>query len=209
MLPNISAPATEPSHVAEQPLPPDAKTSQIVAAPSPASSTSTATALAPPAAPATPAPGVTEHGVEAHPRPSPGCTAGSDSTECKENASPPNTSGSHAPPAGQANEVWSGQVKPGPTATAPPSERAQTAQAPARRIAKAHAPKQHLASAASNRAIRRTPERAEARGPASSPLAAAKQTWHTVLSEIEPRERVQPTRSTEVSETHTAIYRGH
>jgi len=37
----------------------------------------------------------------------------------------------------------------------------------------------------------------------------AKQTWHTVLSEIEPRERLKPARNAELSESHTAIYRGH
>jgi hypothetical protein len=91
---------------------------------------------------------------------------------------------------------------------------AQTqAQTPAKGVAKNHTPRQRLASAVSTRAVRRATERmaerTEEHGAASSPLAMAKQTWHTVLSEIEPRERLKPARTTEVSESHTEIYRGH
>lgn len=212
-LPSNPAPAAEAPRIPEQPPAADTQTSQTLTAPSPASSIPTA-----PAALATPAlaPVQTERGEEARPRPRPGCTAGSDSEECKETASPPDTSGSRTLPAGQTNEVWSGPVKPAPAgsgATGPLLEHTQTAQSPAKRIAKTHTPKQHVASSAANRAVRRAPERAtertEEHGPASSPLAMAKQTWHAVLNEIEPRERLKPARSAQLSESHTAIYRGH
>lgn len=208
--PGLSA-APEPPRVAEQPLTAKTETPPAVAAPSPASSSSAAPVpLATPAL--APAPG--ERGEEAHPRLRPGCAAGSSSAQCNEGTSPPDTNGSHAAPAGQTNEVWSGPVKP---AVTPPSEHAGTAQTPAKRAAKTHAPRQRLASGGSGRTVRRASERAAQRaaerpddhGAASSPLAMAKQTWHTVLSEIEPRERLKPARSAELSESHTAIYRGH
>ena len=100
-----------------------------------------------------------------------------------------------------------------PAATLPSDHAVTATQSPAKRAAKTHAPRQHVPSAGSSRTVRRTPEHAAERtdehGAASSPLAMAKQTWHTVLSEIEPRERLKPARNAEQSESHTAIYRGH
>ncbi|WP_331567404.1 hypothetical protein [Trinickia sp.] len=218
-LPPSPASAAQAPRIAEQRVAPDAETSPVPAGPSPASLTSAA-----PAPLATPAviPAPAERGDEAHPRLRPGCAAGGDSADCKETASPTDTSGSHAPPAGQSNEVWSGAVKRTPAASAAAASSADhgqaaqaqsQAQTPAKRVAKNHTPKQHLASAVSTRAVRRaterTADRTEEHGAASSPLAMAKQTWHTVLSEIEPRERLKPARTTEVSESHTEIYRGH
>jgi hypothetical protein len=211
MQPPGLAAAPEPPRVAEQPLTANTETPPAVAAPSPASSSSAA-----PVPIATPAlaPAPSERGEEAHPHLRPGCAAGSSSAQCNEGSAPADTNGSRAAPAGQANEVWSGPVKP---AVTPPSEHTGTAQTPAKRAAKTHAPRQRLASGGSGRTVRRTSERAAERaaersddhGAASSPLAMARQTWHTVLSEIEPRERLKPARSADLSESHTAIYRGH
>jgi hypothetical protein len=211
-LPPSPASAAQAPRIAEQPVAPDAETSPVPGGPSSAAPISAAPG--PPAA----IPGPAERGDDAHPRLRPGCAAGGDSADCKETASPPDTSGSHAPPAGQSNEVWSGAVKRAQAATAtmasgPDHGQAAQGQTPAKRVAKGHTPKQHLASAVSTRAVRRaterTAERTEEHGAASSPLAMAKQTWHTVLSEIEPRERLKPARTTALSESHTEIYRGH
>lgn len=214
-LPPSPASAVQAPRIAEQPVAPDIETSPIPGRPSSASSTSAAPApLAMPAVIPTPA----ERGDEAHPRLRPACAAGSDSADCKESASPPETSGSHAPPAGQSNEVWSGAVQRSPAASeamasGPDHGQAAQTQTPAKRMAKGHTPKQHLASAGSirtaRRATERSAERTEEHAAASSPLAMAKQTWHTVLSEIEPRERLKPARTTELSASHTEIYRGH
>ncbi|NRO98158.1 hypothetical protein GWC77_19715 [Paraburkholderia sp. NMBU_R16] len=218
-LPPSPASAAQAPRIAEQPVTPEAETSPVPAGPSSAPSTSAA-----PAALAMPAviPAPAERGDEAHPRLRPGCAAGGDGADCKETAAPPDTSGSRIPPAGQSNEVWSGAVKRAPAASAamasgPDHEQAAQTQmqTSTKRVAKGHTPKQRVASAASSRAVRRATERTataehtEEHGAASSPLAMAKQTWHTVLSEIEPRERLKPARTTELSASHTEIYRGH
>lgn len=189
------ATAPEPPRIAEQPLTSNAEKSQISAAPAPSPSTSpTLPPLASPARSQAPL----EHGEEAHPRLRPTCNGGSDSADCKETASPANTTGSHAPPAGRSNEVWAGPVRPAPAATTPGSASAQAAPVPAKRIAKTRARGHHVAS---NRTVHRPP--------ASSPFELARQTWRTALSEISPRAPAKPMRQSKLSQARVETYRGH